>query len=619
MQVDDAGPPRRLEGPDAPLADSPGLAGRTVATVNDLSRPEQMLLYQKARELKEAIDSNKRDDGAINCFRLTDSQAAAYLIFMEDSTRTKESFRNAAGFHGLKVNMFDCGTSSFQKSETITDTIKMLVGYSYGQSTFVVRSKLEGVCRWLEESIGAYTAKAGLPLASFLNAGDGKHEHPTQEFLDEFTFLEHNKWDTSSIHIAVIGDLYHGRTVHSKADGLRIYDNVEVDCIAPDCLELPPAYEERMITAGFKLRKFASLDEYLAQPKVSKIWYFTRLQLERMGEDVKGRALALNNAVTFRKDMMAKVPDGARFFHPLPRDSNHPNPPFWLDDTPLNGWDAQSRNGYFTRIVLLGMVGGSIGADFKPPPRAHQLADRLLVGEDTDWVANAPQSPATSKVQIDSGVIIEGICRGEPIRDIWKRLPWIRSILDPNGEHCGQELVRACADSTEGGEFEGVVVLQGFEGKKSAPSEEGVASLAGFDGGASLACFGGDLDDRSFMQKLAALAPGSTLNVVNNGKVCRCIPLGAPPRRMRGLNDTMCSNPMCISRHENGQRDVPQCFERAEGAKRRALRRDAAVASPSAESLAKYKALRSSEDWVFVCRYCERRHGYTEIWKVFSK
>merc|ERR1712178_416083 len=75
------GPPRRLEGPDAPLAASPGLYGRTVATVNDLSRPEQMLLYHKARELKDSIA--KRDDSSIQPFRLSDSQAAAYLIFME--------------------------------------------------------------------------------------------------------------------------------------------------------------------------------------------------------------------------------------------------------------------------------------------------------------------------------------------------------------------------------------------------------------------------------------------------------------------------------------------------------------------------------------------------------
>ena len=75
-----------------------------------------------------------------------------YLI--PQGTRTKESFRNAASFHGMKVYIFDCSTSSFAKGETLTDTIKMLVGYSVGQTMFVIRSKMEGVCRWLELEIG---------------------------------------------------------------------------------------------------------------------------------------------------------------------------------------------------------------------------------------------------------------------------------------------------------------------------------------------------------------------------------------------------------------------------------------------------------------------------------
>jgi aspartate carbamoyltransferase len=472
-----------------------------------------------------------------------------------------------------------------------------------------------------------------LPQASFLNAGDGKHEHPTQELLDEFSFLEHNKWNTTSIHLAVIGDLFHGRTVHSKADGLRIYDNVEVDCIAPECLALPQAYEERMVTAGFKLRRFESLDEYLAQPKVAKIWYYTRLQLERMGDEIQGRAVALNQAVTFRKDMLPKLPEGTRFFHPLPRDSRLPNPPFWLDDSSLNAWDHQSRNGYFTRTVLLSMVGGAIGGDMKHPPR--QLGDRLLEGddqdltdllrgEDNDWGVSEPTSPSpvsfttgTKTTIIESGIMIEGICRGEPIAEIWGRLPWIRSVLDPNAEHIGQNLVRKWDGRDD--IFEGVVALHGFHGKKGAPSEEGVQSLVGLEGGASLACFGGSLDDRTFMRKLAALAPGSVLVVVVDSKVCRQIPLGAPPRRIRGLVDTLCGNPSCISRHENGQRDVPQCFERAEGARRRRLRREASVPNAPKEAVAKYKELRESEDWVFVCRYCEKKHGYTDIWKGFRQ
>lgn len=77
----------------------------------------------------------------------------------------------------------------------------MLVGYSVGQTVFVIRSPWEGVCRALEFEMARFCKLHSIPPCSFVNAGDGKHEHPTQELLDEFTFLEHNKGKTDSIHI----------------------------------------------------------------------------------------------------------------------------------------------------------------------------------------------------------------------------------------------------------------------------------------------------------------------------------------------------------------------------------------------------------------------------------
>ncbi|HRY72895.1 MAG TPA: bifunctional aspartate carbamoyltransferase catalytic subunit/aspartate carbamoyltransferase regulatory subunit, partial [Spirochaetia bacterium] len=111
--------------------------GRTVAVVNDLGADEQLYLYRKARELKEAALAG-RD---LSAFRLDERDYQVYLIFMEDSTRTRESFRNAAEFLGSRVNVFDAATSSFNKNESIADTVKMLSGYA-SDSAFVIRSKL---------------------------------------------------------------------------------------------------------------------------------------------------------------------------------------------------------------------------------------------------------------------------------------------------------------------------------------------------------------------------------------------------------------------------------------------------------------------------------------------
>ena len=280
--------------------------GRTVAVVNDLSLDEQRYLFRKAGEVKRAVLSG---DEASD-FRLNDNDYSVYLIFMEDSTRTRESFRNAAKFLGARTNLFDTATSSFNKNESMSDAVKMLFGYA-DESCFVIRSRLEGVCRWLDDSVGRFADLNGRPRPSFLNAGDGKHEHPTQEFLDEYSFLEQLGGHDERIHIVLTGDLYHGRTVHSKADGLRLFHDVEVDLVAPEPLAMPAAYVQRMRDNGFRVSSYESLDEYLTSGKVAPIWYFTRLQLERMGEAVLEKAPALRKTVTFRKDMLGLLPGDA--------------------------------------------------------------------------------------------------------------------------------------------------------------------------------------------------------------------------------------------------------------------------------------------------------------------
>lgn len=96
------------------MTSNPGrFAGRNISVVRDLSVDEQRYLYQQARRLKQAMLSGENVDE----FRRLDADLGAYLVFLEDSTRTKESFRNAAKFHGVKVNDFDAKSSSFAKKK----------------------------------------------------------------------------------------------------------------------------------------------------------------------------------------------------------------------------------------------------------------------------------------------------------------------------------------------------------------------------------------------------------------------------------------------------------------------------------------------------------------------
>ncbi|MGA2547927.1 MAG: aspartate carbamoyltransferase [Rectinemataceae bacterium] len=522
--------------------------GRTVAVVNDLSLDEQRYLLRKAGEVKRAVLSG----GEASDFRLRDNDYSVYLIFMEDSTRTRESFRNAAKFLGARTNLFDTATSSFNKNESMSDAVKMLFGYA-DESCFVIRSKLEGVCRWLDDSVGRFADLSGRPRPSFLNAGDGKHEHPTQEFLDEYSFLEQLEGRDEQIHIALTGDLYHGRTVHSKADGLRLFHDVEVDLVAPAPLAMPAAYVQRMRDNGFRVSSYESIDEYLASGKVAPIWYFTRLQLERMGEAVLEKAPALRKTVTFRKDMLGLLPGGCRFYHPLPRDRTAPTNPTFLDETPLNGWDAQSANGYWTRIALTAMVSGLIGADFEGEPKAPESYEDDFVREVSVTQREKPEYKVGIK-PVDDGLVIDHISSGEPIDAIWGHLDAIRRMLklDVRGGHGVFHNNR--------GTFKGIISLPD------------VMSFGGRE-----------------LKKLAAIAPGCTLNLVHDHRVVKKYRLSMPPR-IYGFDEISCKNELCISLPAN-----------LEGATTEFLRKSM-VGEPGGAK--------------FVCRYCEREHAFREIWDL---
>jgi aspartate carbamoyltransferase len=470
--------------------------GRTIAVVNDLSTDEQAYLYEKTRELKEAILSR----GDLSRFRIDRPELGLYLFFMEDSTRTKESFRNAAKFHSLKLNNFDAQNSSFNKQESITDTIRMLCGYS-DSSIFVIRSKLEGVCRWLETALGAYADRIGIPAPAFINAGDGRHEHPTQEFLDEFTFLEKSNWSRDHLHVALVGDLFHGRTVHSKADGLRVFRNVE----------------------------FGSIREYLSQRRVASSWYFTRLQLERMGDRILEKAESLREAVTFAREFIPLLPEGARFFHPLPRHRVTPTIPQFLDSTPLNGWDEQSRNGYYTRIVEIALVGGALGEDFEgEPKRSVQYAD--------DFVQEAPVraggKPREYKVGIkpvETGIVIDHIGRGMDIPSIWSHIDKIRRILNLNTVSS-----HGVFESKRNGLYKGIISLPGVQ----------------------------EFDQRQ-IKMLAAISPGCTVNIVTGATVRRKYRLEMPPR-IYGFREISCKNETCVSHPQHHEHAVPEFYRSAD-------------------------------------------------------
>ena len=143
--------------------------GRSLCVIDDFSKEERLYFFSQVRKLKDAVKAD--DKVAIDSFRINDPDFGIYEVFLEDSTRTKESFRNAANFHHVKLTEMNTEHSSFNKSESYADTFNTLCGYN--NRIFVIRSKVEGVCRYLKEECTAYARRNGLPYTpAFINAGD---------------------------------------------------------------------------------------------------------------------------------------------------------------------------------------------------------------------------------------------------------------------------------------------------------------------------------------------------------------------------------------------------------------------------------------------------------------
>ncbi|MEA3391419.1 MAG: aspartate carbamoyltransferase [Candidatus Marinimicrobia bacterium] len=490
--------------------------GRSVSVINDLSVDEQWYLYTKTHALKNAVA--EKDD--LSHFKINNTNVGAYLVFVEPSTRTKESFLNAVKFHNIKTNIFDATTSSFSKKESYSDTFRMLTTYS-PYSLYIIRTKLEGVTRWLDYDLGQFAERMGIQKPSFINGGDGKHEHPTQEILDEYTFLEQNNFNRDYIHIALVGDLFHGRTIHSKADGLNIFKHVDVDLIAPNELAMPPHYKKKMESNGYNVREFASIEEYLAQKKIANIWYFTRLQLERMGEDILQHAERLTKSVTFRQEWIKQMKEGTKFYHPLPRNREYPTIPLFLDKTPLNGWDLQAMNGYYTRAILVGMLGGSLGEDFNGE---HLVEKEKKVNyiEEVSTFTSVPKEFKIGTKPVENGIVIDHIGKGEDISTIWEHIYKARKILDLN-----------------------VVSSHGVYKSHKDGQYKGVLSLP------ELNQF-----DLVKMKKLSAIAPESTLNIIKDSLVQKKFKIHFPPK-IYEFDEISCKNPDCISHPLHSENAMP--------------------------------------------------------------
>ena len=153
-------------------------------------------------------------------------------LFFENSTRTRTTFEIAAKRLSADVITLNVGTSSQSKGETILDTIDNLTAMH--ADMFVVRHAQSGAAHMI--------AKHVAPHISVINAGDGRHAHPTQGLLDVFTIRKY-KPDMHNLRVAIVGDILHSRVARSEIHALTTLGVPEVRVIAPKTL-LPQDVEK---------------------------------------------------------------------------------------------------------------------------------------------------------------------------------------------------------------------------------------------------------------------------------------------------------------------------------------------------------------------------------------
>ena len=146
-------------------------------------------------------------------------------LFFEPSTRTRSTFELAAQRLSADILNLDVGTSATIKGESLLDTLQNLEAMQIDM--FVVRHQDSGSAHFFAQHVR--------PGVSVLNAGDGRHAHPTQAMLDMFT-IRRFKSDFSRLRVAIVGDILHSRVARSQIYALNILNTAEVRVIAPRTL-----------------------------------------------------------------------------------------------------------------------------------------------------------------------------------------------------------------------------------------------------------------------------------------------------------------------------------------------------------------------------------------------
>ncbi|XP_024870191.1 CAD protein [Temnothorax curvispinosus] len=309
---------------------SNSLVGHHVLTVDIFNKEILKDVFHLAETFRNAIRKERLLDDILKGKIMAS-------IFYEVSTRTSCSFAAAMERLGGRVIYMDGSTSSVKKGETLEDSVTVMAGYA---DVIVLRHSAPGAAA----RVAQHCRK---PI---LNAGDGTGEHPTQALLDIFTIRD-EFGTVNGLTITMVGDLKHGRTVHSLARLLTLY-NVELRYVSPPGLEMPSHVSKYIAERGIQQEKFVTLEEALPD---TDVLYMTRIQKERFATQEQYDKMCGLFIVT--PQLMSRAKRKMAVMHPLPRVFEISKE---FDTDPRAAYFRQAENGVYVRMALLAMVLGRI-------------------------------------------------------------------------------------------------------------------------------------------------------------------------------------------------------------------------------------------------------------------
>ena len=262
---------------------------------------------------------------------------SVFNLFFENSTRTRTTFEIAATRLSADVINLDIARSSTAKGESLLDTIANLSAMA--ADIFVVRHSESGAPYLIAQHVA--------PHVHVVNAGDGRHAHPTQGLLDMYT-IRHYKKDFTNLRVAIVGDILHSRVARSDIHALTTLGVPEVRAIGPHTL-LPGGLEQ------LGVRVFTNMDEGL---KDVDVIIMLRLQNERMSGALLPSAQEYFKSYGLTPERLALAKPDAIVMHPGPM-----NRGVEIDSAVADGAQAvilpQVTFGIAVRMAVMSILAGT--------------------------------------------------------------------------------------------------------------------------------------------------------------------------------------------------------------------------------------------------------------------